>query len=71
VLEWNLDYYSDPYPTTNCVDCWNISPQPTRSLRGASYVDFPDFLFSSWRWYQGPTDAAEFNGFRCVYDLKH
>jgi len=69
--EWTLDYFSAPYPTTNCVDCWNTSPQPSRSVRGGSYGDVTIFLFSSVRSDQGPTDAAELNGFRCVHELKH
>ena len=70
VLEWNLDYFADPYPTTSCVDCWNTSAQTTRSLRGGDYRNSPDLLLSSLRWDQDPTDPTSTSGFRCVYELK-
>jgi formylglycine-generating enzyme required for sulfatase activity len=70
VLEWNLDYYSDPYPTSSCDDCWNTSPQTSRVMRGGSYVNGAGDLISAERWNQSPTEATHSSGFRCVYDLK-
>lgn len=70
VLEWNLDYFSDPYPTTSCNDCWNTSPQPSRVMRGGSYVNAAGDLISAERWYEGPTSVSDFSGFRCVYNSK-
>lgn len=75
VLEWTLDYYSDPYPSTDCVDCENASAQLFRVMRGGSYktplvaVEGAALLSSSYRWSQGPLDSDSSFGFRCVYDL--
>jgi formylglycine-generating enzyme required for sulfatase activity len=75
VLEWTLDYYADPYPSMDCLDCVNASAQAARVLRGGSYktplvaVEGAALLSSSYRWSDGPLDFDNSTGFRCVYDL--
>ena len=38
VFEWNLDWYVDPYPTSSCDDCANLTAATNRVARGGSYL---------------------------------
>jgi len=70
VYEWTLDYYTDPYPPTTCVDCCTTSVQATHVVRGGSLNNDSGDLLSAERVDLGPTDVQFWTGFRCVYELK-
>ena len=70
VAEWTLDYFTDPYPTNQCDDCINASPQAARSVRGGNYLSADVyFLQTTIRSLINSVEARTFAGFRCVYDV--
>jgi len=69
VLEWTLDYFSDPYPNTSCVDCWYTTTQSERVLRGGEYEFNISDLVVAERFDLEPAALRSSVGFRCVYDL--
>ena len=65
VWEWNLDWYSATY-VDPCQDCAEISPGPTRTLRGGSFNDSAPTLRSYNRDNTAPTTRSGGIGFRCA-----
>ncbi len=66
MLEWTLDYYSDPLPAT-CANCANITTGSGRGIRGGSWrEDFIKALNNNWRDGAAPTTRSDTYGFRCA-----
>lgn len=70
--EWVLDYWSDPYPSTSCVDCANlINPNlpnafNPRVSRGGAFGEAPQYLDAAARASADATGRSQFGGFRCA-----
>ncbi len=69
VNEWVLDYFSKVYPSSECDDCLNSTPQATRSIRGGGFRANAVAQLSSSRTSDVPDHLRSFTGFRCVRDL--
>lgn len=70
VSEWTLDFYADPYPSTDCDNCVNTTAAPRKSLRGGDYLTDPYFLSAADRSNAQPNLRRGNIGFRCARDLK-
>jgi formylglycine-generating enzyme required for sulfatase activity len=66
--EWVRDWYADQFPTTNCMDCANLTPSMFAVLRGGSYYYGADEVSASFRDYATPTAGSVFPwfGMRCA-----
>lgn len=71
VSEWVLDYFADDYPSTQCDDCFNstVPSYVARVVRGGSYVNPAEGMFTSERSYNAPTATNLGVGFRCARDI--
>jgi formylglycine-generating enzyme required for sulfatase activity len=49
VWEWVQDWYADPYPTTSCNNCANLSSSTLRVFRGGSFTYDASSLLCSFR----------------------
>jgi sulfatase modifying factor 1 len=65
-FEWGLDWFEDPYATTSCTDCTDVTNTGSRVLRGGSYVHAEDWATASHRGYLDPTLRAVDVGLRCA-----
>lgn len=67
VFEWTLDWYADPYPTTNCDDCANLTPTTLRVIRGGSFNSDAVTLRTGRHLVVDPPTTRFLNvGFRCA-----
>ncbi|GEM_PF-291908 len=68
VAEWCRDWRG-PYPTKSVVHPTGPPTGTHRVLRGGSWDDDDDFLFTTSRLEDAPTRRADRFGFRCVFEL--
>ena len=67
MFEWALDWYVDPYPTTTCDDCANLTPTSLRAIRGGGFNTDASVLRTSRRLVLDPPTTRFINvGFRCA-----
>jgi formylglycine-generating enzyme required for sulfatase activity len=68
--EWTLDFFIEPYESTQCDDCLVTTGSVFRSIRGGSFDDPEDYLFVSKRLNLNENEPRYYLGFRCVRDLE-
>jgi formylglycine-generating enzyme len=68
VSEWVFDNYTTPYPTETCRDCANHTAAAFRGVRGGSFLNARDLLFTSYRSALDPAATRAVIGFRCARD---
>jgi formylglycine-generating enzyme len=66
VFEWNLDWYIDPYPTSSCNDCANLTAATNRVARGGGYLSAAAFLRPGFRGNILPGGRFNATGVRCA-----
>jgi len=64
LFEWNLDWYNTPYPGS-CDDCANLTPAPTRVVRGGDFGSFAAFLRAAFGGVGTPSNREYVIGVRC------
>jgi formylglycine-generating enzyme required for sulfatase activity len=67
--EWSLDWYADPFPTTDCNDCANLVAGTDRVIRGGSFGDQDFTLANAQRFKMTPNKMVDTIGIRCARDL--
>jgi formylglycine-generating enzyme required for sulfatase activity len=68
--EWTLDFYNEPYKSTECNDCLATSGLDfERSIRGGSFDHTEEYAYASSR--AARTESTEWYtvGFRCAHDV--
>jgi sulfatase modifying factor 1 len=67
MFEWVLDWYADPYPTTTCDDCANLTLGTLRVIRGGGFnSDAPTLRTGRHLVVDPPTTRFINVGFRCA-----
>jgi formylglycine-generating enzyme required for sulfatase activity len=65
VVEWTLDWYTDPY-STPCDNCADIAAASYRVTRGGGFSDDTSALRSAFRIYDYPESHDLYMGARCT-----
>jgi formylglycine-generating enzyme required for sulfatase activity len=71
LYEWTLDYYTNPYVSTQCNDC--IAPPGVdrkRSIRGGSFIHGQAYADASSREVGLEDMERNWVGFRCARDVE-
>jgi formylglycine-generating enzyme required for sulfatase activity len=67
VDEWVLDWYVDPYATTSCNNCAELTAQDFRGARGGDYQSHANFIDTTARANLGSsTNHSPYGGARCA-----
>ena len=66
VKQWVADWYGETYySSTTTHNPSGPSSGEYRVMRGGSWVDYADYVRSSYRGWNVPNTASDLNGFRC------
>jgi formylglycine-generating enzyme required for sulfatase activity len=70
LVEWNLDWFAMPFPTTTCSDCADLTTTTTRSYRGGGPVSTSacgsNTIRPAVRGDMAPSGRLRSVGFRCA-----
>lgn len=66
VYEWAYDWYAEPYYSTACDDCADLSPSESRVRRGGAARSSALPLATSWRADLPPALVFSDSGIRCA-----
>jgi formylglycine-generating enzyme required for sulfatase activity len=66
VWEWVLDVYHNPYATSSCADCADLSSGSDRVTRGGAFSGTASTLRASTRSFAPPSSRFYTQGIRCA-----